>query len=83
MVRAALARELLPQPAVLKCSGGADRSGGNGVHLGEHPTKTKGLGAGQASDLRGGDLRPHRGQGGDGHVVWRKSTLPVRTAAAI
>ena len=49
------------------------------------PTKTKGLGAGQASDLRWVEAcaRPVA-QAATGHtIVVEKSTLPVRTAAAI
>ena len=49
------------------------------------PTKTKGLGAGQASDLRWVEACAREvAQAATGHtVVVEKSTLPVRTAAAI
>ena len=49
------------------------------------PTKTKGLGAGQASDLRWVEACARTvAQAAKGHtVVVEKSTLPVRTAAAI
>ena len=48
------------------------------------PTKTKGLGAGQASDLRWVGPAPAPAQAAQGHaIVVEKSTLPVRTAAAI
>ena len=49
------------------------------------PTKTKGLGAGQASDLRWVEACAREvAQAATGHtIVVEKSTLPVRTAAAI
>ena len=49
------------------------------------PTKTKGLGAGQASDLRWVEACARTvAQAATGHtIVVEKSTLPVRTAAAI
>ena len=49
------------------------------------PTKTKGLGAGQASDLRWVEACAREvAQAAKGHtIVVEKSTLPVRTAAAI
>ena len=49
------------------------------------PTKTKGLGAGQASDLRWVEACARTvAQSAKGHtIVVEKSTLPVRTAAAI
>ena len=49
------------------------------------PTKTKGLGAGQASDLRWVEACARQvAQSAKGHtIVVEKSTLPVRTAAAI
>ena len=49
------------------------------------PTKTKGLGAGQASDLRWVEACARTvAQAAKGHtIVVEKSTLPVRTAAAI
>ena len=49
------------------------------------PTKTKGLGAGQASDLRWVEACARTvAQAAQGHtIVVEKSTLPVRTAAAI
>ena len=49
------------------------------------PTKTKGLGAGQASDLRWVEACARTvAQEAKGHtIVVEKSTLPVRTAAAI
>ena len=49
------------------------------------PTKTKGLGAGQASDLRWVETCARTvAQAARGHtIVVEKSTLPVRTAAAI
>ena len=49
------------------------------------PTKTKGLGAGQASDLRWVEACARTvAQASTGHtIVVEKSTLPVRTAAAI
>ena len=49
------------------------------------PTKTKGLGAGQASDLRWVDACARTvAQAATGHtIVVDKSTLPVRTAPAI
>ena len=49
------------------------------------PTKTKGLGAGQASDLRWVEACARTvGKAATGHtIVVEKSTLPVRTAAAI
>ena len=49
------------------------------------PTKTKGLGAGQASDLRWVEACARTvAQAARGHtIVVEKSTLPVRTAAAI
>ena len=49
------------------------------------PTKTKGLGAGQASDLRWVEACAREvAQSATGHtIVVEKSTLPVRTAAAI
>jgi len=49
------------------------------------PTKTKGLGAGQASDLRWVEACAREvAQSAVGHtIVVEKSTLPVRTAAAI
>ena len=48
------------------------------------PTKTKGLGAGQASDLRWVEAARTVAQAARGHtIVVEKSTLPVRTAAAI
>ena len=49
------------------------------------PTKTKGLGAGQASDLRWVEACARDvAQAATGHtIVVEKSTLPVRTAAAI
>ena len=49
------------------------------------PTKMKGLGAGQASDLRWVEAcAPHRPRRPKGHtIVVEKSTLPVRTAAVI
>ena len=49
------------------------------------PTKTRGLGAGQASDLRWVEACARTvAQAAQGHtIVVEKSTLPVRTAAAI
>ena len=49
------------------------------------PTKTKGLGVGQASDLRWVEACARTvAQAATGHtIVVEKSTLPVRTAAAI
>ena len=47
------------------------------------PTKTKGLGAGQASDLRGLRLCTPGGQGRDRPHDRRGKHLPVRTAQAI
>ena len=49
------------------------------------PTKTKGLGAGQASDLRWVEACARQvAQSAQGHtIVVEKSTLPVRTAEAI
>ena len=49
------------------------------------PTKTKGLGAGQASDLRWVEACARTvAKASKGHtIVVEKSTLPVRTAAAI
>ena len=49
------------------------------------PTKTKGLGAGQASDLRWVEACARQvAQSASGHtVVVEKSTLPVRTAEAV
>ena len=49
------------------------------------PTKTKGLGAGQASDLRWVEACAREvAQAATGHtIVVEKSTLPVRTASAI
>ena len=49
------------------------------------PTKTKGLGAGQASDLRWVEACARTvAEAASGHtIVVEKSTLPVRTAAAI
>ena len=49
------------------------------------PTKTKGLGAGQASDLRWVEACARQvAQSAQGHtVVVEKSTLPVRTAEAV
>ena len=49
------------------------------------PTKTKGLGAGQASDLRWVEASARQvATAATGHtIVVEKSTLPVRTAAAI
>ncbi|MBD2422227.1 nucleotide sugar dehydrogenase [Cyanobium sp. FACHB-13342] len=49
------------------------------------PTKTKGLGAGQASDLKWVEASARTvAQAAQGHtIVVEKSTLPVRTAAAV
>ena len=48
------------------------------------PTKTKGLGAGQASDLRWVEACAREvAQAATGHTIVVESTLPVRTAAAI
>ena len=49
------------------------------------PTKTKGLGAGQASDLRWVEACARTvAKAAQGHtIVVEKSTLPVRTAAVI
>ena len=53
----------------------------HGVHFREHPTKTKGLGAGQASDLRWVEACARTvAQAATGHTIVEKSTLPVRTA---
>ena len=81
VVRRARARNLTFSTAVEESIAAADM-----VFISVNtPTKTKGLGAGQASDLRWVEACARTvAEAATGHtIVVEKSTLPVRTAAAI